>query len=457
MLPLYITVMKKIPAAYTQKFFYHFTHIDNLESILQHGLLCTNEKTASGINHANVALAEIQQRRSKMQVSCGPQGNVHDYVPFYLCQRNPMFLHILNTKNIDMCDIIFLTIDISRITENDVVFCNASANTDMPPDFFSDPKDLDQLDWTAIDANSWSPKDDDERHRRMAEVLIYKKVEVDEITKIFVCNDRAKTKVLEIFSKTQRKAPNISMANSRNGENFYYTKFMLNRNSEPLITGPKGLRARYHTAVKTILQERTHNTEREYKFKNIADCLKKLSKNFSAIKELDDIYGLKTDNLMHRETVSDHTLNVVRELEKLDYFKKASRSVQEVLKLSAYLHDIGKGPKSMWKDGIQKVYPDHPADGPKMLTRILVEDFEELTDYEIRMICLLVTYHDLIGEIIEKGRDIQQLIHIIENQHDLEMLETLNYADVSAINKTWAHNFKSNVKKIRSEALKKFI
>jgi UTP:GlnB (protein PII) uridylyltransferase len=139
----------------------------------------------------------------------------------------------------------------------------------------------------------------------------------------------------------------------------------------------------------------------------------------------------------------------------LDYYNEAKEKDKNILKLSAYLHDIGKGPKSKWKDGKQPAYPDHPADAPEMLERILVEDFKEISEYEIKKICILVTYHDLIGEIIGKGRSMQQLIDIIENEKTLEMLATLNFADVSAINRLWRAEYRNKIEDLKTEVLEK--
>ena len=72
-----------IPQKYKGKYFYHFTHIDNIPSIVAHnGLFSTNQKKAFGIEHHNVALMDIQNRRSEMKVPVGPGGVVHDYLPF---------------------------------------------------------------------------------------------------------------------------------------------------------------------------------------------------------------------------------------------------------------------------------------------------------------------------------------------------------------------------------------
>lgn len=83
----------RIPDKYKGRYFYHFTHIDNIESIVENnGLLSTNLKNEYGIGHHNVANMNIQNRRSEMKVTVGPGGVVHDYVPFYFASTNKMLL-----------------------------------------------------------------------------------------------------------------------------------------------------------------------------------------------------------------------------------------------------------------------------------------------------------------------------------------------------------------------------
>jgi len=72
-----------------------------------------------------------------------------------------------------------------------------------------------------------------------------------------------------------------------------------------------------------------------------------------------------------------------------------------------------------------------------MLERILVEDFEKLSEYKIRKICLLVTYHDLVGDTIERGRSKKELIDLKITKKELNMLIAISLADISAINPMW--------------------
>lgn len=445
-----------ISAKYSGKYFFHFTHIENIDSILKHGILCTNKKQDLEIIHKNVASESIQERRSGMKVTCPPKGLVHDYVPFYFCSMNPMVLSLINSKNIDQQFIVFFAIPIEKLADENVIFTDASANTDLPPNFYSDPVNLDKLDWKAIDSKKWGHSDKDELHRRMAEVLIKETVPIEMIEHIVVWNSDIKKRVEDGFKKYKITPPSITYSPLKSTYHFHFTKFMLGQGDSSLITGPFFLKQECKRTIRNIIEKRKAiNPRAKFPFENISDAINKINKNFCAIKEMEGIFELETKNEIHSENVSDHTLKVVSKLLELNYYKDANQRDKDILKLSAYLHDIGKGPKTRWKNEIQLAYPDHPADAPAMLERILVEDFKEISDYEIKKICILVTYHDLIGEIIGKGRDIQQLIDIVENEKTLQMLATLNLADVSAINQIWRIKYIGAIENLKTEVLQK--
>lgn len=57
-----------IPEEHSWRYIFHFTDIRNLDSIIKHGLLCTNLKNEQGIKHQNIANMTIQERRATMDV-----------------------------------------------------------------------------------------------------------------------------------------------------------------------------------------------------------------------------------------------------------------------------------------------------------------------------------------------------------------------------------------------------
>lgn len=439
-----------IPEELKGKYFYHFTHVENLESILQHGFLSTNEKNKLGIKHTDIANGNIQGRRANMPVTCGPGGTVHDYVPFYLCTMNPMLLSLVNHKNIDQMFMIFFAIPIDKIIDANVVFTDASANTVEHPNFYENGSDLNKLNWESISSIKWGVKNDLDRHQKMAEVLVYKSLTFDDVNTIIVWNDSIKDHVKSLLEQYKEKKCNVTFQ-PFNGKYFYYTKFHLNRNDETLTTGPFWLKKTYERTIKKIIKKREE--QNKFNYKCLKDFIKAIKANFSIIGELEGIHNLKTANEVHDECVSDHTLSVVSKLEGSKCFQGFDESDREILIISAYLHDIGKGPKTMWKNEIQQTYPDHPVDSLKMIKRILVEEIENLTEYQIKMICLLVGYHDLIGEIFGKGRDKKQLFNLLKDKKEFDMLNCLSFADVLSFNNHWYLTYGYKIEELKKEFL----
>lgn len=425
-----------IPAQYKGKYFYHFTHLENIESILENGLLSTNKKNERIIAHIDLANENIQLRRSEMEVPCEPKGTIHDYVPFYFTGRNPMLLGVLNRKNIDQPLVVYIAVSIEKIVEDNVIFTDASANTAIPPNFYTNPDDLKHLSWDLINSKKWSENDKNKLHKRMAEVLIKDNMPINWINAYHVYNDMAKDEIEKLYENHGLEKPKILY-----NPYFYYTKFYFeDRSGETLITGPYFMEHYFINTQEKVKKKREKAENKDYTFENINDAITKIEKNFCVIPELNDIFELKTDNAVHTQNVSEHTIQVVENLDKSIYFKDLSASDKELVKLSAYLHDIGKGPKSKWKNEIQQAYPDHPADAVPMIKRILIEEFKEILEYEIRVICLLVFYHDLIGDILERGRSEKELLKLNINENELNMLIAITLADVRAINSGWLMN-----------------
>ncbi|PTS98418.1 DUF4433 domain-containing protein [Pedobacter sp. HMWF019] len=438
--------MPSIPSKYEGRYCYHFTHIDNLNTIIEHGLLCTNLKEAAGLAHFNVASAGIQERRKTMEVTCGAKGVVHDYVPFYLCSVNPMFLQMVNTKNIDQQDFVILAVPLKAVIGNGAVFTDASANTQVAPNFYDDPQDLDKLNWAEIDSQKWSSHTDQLRHEKMAEVLVPRKIDISEVKTIIVFNKYPKKRVTEIFAEKEIDLPMFSYGYFNKG-NFFYTKYKITGHEDTsLLTGPRVLRERFNKVISELNKQRSNRQGLEFPFANLYEALKAIREDFCAIAELEGINGLETENEVHQENVSDHTKKVVAKILISDYYKAANEEDRMILEFSAYLHDIGKGPKTKWPGGKQKAYPDHPADGAHMVERIMHEDIETLSPYQIRMIALLVIYHDLIGEVFGKNRGRQQVLDIVESRKEVEMLAAINKADVDAINWFWGMEYNGKIK-----------
>jgi hypothetical protein len=131
---------------------FHITAIDNLQSIVKSGLLSKNQVAARRVNFANIAFQSVQGHRSVKTVPIAPGGNLHDYVPFHFAPRSPMLMTI-NAGNVEGCDyrqddIVHLKTTVEAVGAAGLpfVFTNYHAVKAFA-EFFSDPKDLDKIDW----------------------------------------------------------------------------------------------------------------------------------------------------------------------------------------------------------------------------------------------------------------------------------------------------------------------
>lgn len=382
---------------------------------------------------------------------------MHDYVPFYFSSINPMLLKKLNEKNVDQPLIIYLCVKVDRLDKNDAIFTDASANTNVPPTFYDDVKDLDKLDWNLIKSNKWGAPTDKDKHKKMAEALIHNRVGIKEVDAIVVFNNYIKEKVEKIFKNNGIKNPDILLPfdDKIKTYNFYYTKvFFTDRKDETLVHGPLHLRYKYRKLINDIKSARQEKKE-TYPYKSIKELVDAIDKDFSVLPELKEVIGLMQEYEPHCDAVDSHTKKVVDEMRKLDYYKGASDEKKNLLLLAAYLHNMGKGPKNKWvNETMERPYLDHPFDAIPMLERILVEEIENLSDEEIRQTCMLVVYHDIIGDCLKKDREKQQITEIIESEDDLDMLFAISHADIKAICELWFLELRGEEQQFKGEIMK---
>ncbi len=426
-----------IPTEHKGRYIYHFTHLDNLENIVENGLLSTNLKNELRIKHKNIANFDIQCRRANMSVKCGPGGFVHDYVPFYFCARVPMLLGVLNSKNVDQQFIIYLAVPISVVTRDDVVFTSASANTAIPPSFFNDPSDLSNLTWKLIDSNKWGYSEDD-LHAKMSEVLIHRKVEISDIENVVVWNEGIRKEVERILKgidaapSTEFDGHILNYGGKEHHQNHYFDKFWLPKKGKSVITGPCYLKATFDATITNIIKKRKSPIQSP-QFKHVSDAIAQIKDDFSILPELKEIVDLETANQIHCQSVGNHSKRVAKKITQQTEYNSLPTYRKKILKLAAYLHDIGKGVSRKDSKGKQKVDDDHPSGAMPMLERILSEEFQHLSEKKIRQIVMLVCYHDLIGDICGKDRDRDQIIDVIDDITDFDMLSVISKADIASL------------------------
>lgn len=422
-----------IPSNHASRHAYHFSHIDNLPGLLQHGLLANNHPSFPQHNHRSIAAASIQERRSKMLVPCGPGGYVHDYVPLYFGARSPMLLSVIQSKNVDQSDILYFEFPIALIDRPDTVFTDASANTSIPPGFYENSTDLSKLDWAAIDSPKWGNVDDGFRHRRMAELLVRSCVPLNEAVRCVVWNEETKIRVEKIVKG--RSFPPITFEHP--SRRHWFTDFPNGKQSS-LVVGPREIAGTYAAACAIISDSRNKDPDTAA-FVDLASLLDGLRADFSVLPQTAELVGLRSENGIHRSTVDIHTMEVVAKLLTLTEYHLLDQEAQVLVEIAAYLHDIGKGPRSRWNTngGLQKVDPNHPVGAMPMIVEIFTRHVAEISQDAAEIVAKLVCYHDLVGDVLGKGRAAHQIVDTAISERELDMLFALGKADATVLNENW--------------------
>ena len=438
-----------IPYKFKHRSVYHFTHLDNLLGILEHGLLSTSENKRLGIEYNSVALSDIQGRRATMPVTCGHGGGVHDCVPLYFCKRSSMLLYLVRNKIVDQQFIIYFEFPILIMDDYPYAFCDAAANTEIHPNFYCSSSELDKLNWKAIDELKWKMQTEKLKQERMAELLIHRRIDKASISRIIVWNDPIKKHILECYDEAGIKAPPIGF------DPIHYFIDFYGSGQHSIVTGPYFINKTYKEAIDYVFQNigKASNP----KFNKLKDLRAALRTNLGCIPETAEIVGLESDNEMHTEDVGTHTLKVVGELRKLSVFKDMNSTDKLLVEIAAYFHDIGKGPKSRWASnkGKQQVDPDHPIKALPMLKRILTEDIAKIKPRSAKVICKLVCYHDIVGDIVAKGHRVEELERIVENERELGMIISLGKADMMSVSPAWGFMYDQKISKLHETFMAK--
>ena len=161
---------------------YHITHVANLTSIIADGgLHAIVTIRTRGITYANIAYNQIQDRRERTSVPCGPGRALHDYVPFSFAPRSPM-LYTINRGNVPGYEegqepILHLVTSTQAVGEEGLRFVFTDGHGIMQVTrFFEDLGSLSEVDWPLMKARYWADtnEDPDRKRRRQAEFLVYR-------------------------------------------------------------------------------------------------------------------------------------------------------------------------------------------------------------------------------------------------------------------------------------------
>lgn len=181
----------------------HFTHIDHLPTIAQHGLLSDTRAHETGLLASEVGNQNIKARRRERAVTAGAGGMVAEYVPFYFKSRSPMMyaIHCGNVATFTGSedDLVYLVTTVETLIEHGLgpVFTDRNAALAVTQ-YSEETADLDTLvDWEVMNLRIWRNTDDDPDRveRRMAECLVHERVPWEVFTGIVVHDSTREARV----------------------------------------------------------------------------------------------------------------------------------------------------------------------------------------------------------------------------------------------------------------------
>ena len=139
-------IMANISDRYTRKnFLYNINSLNNLKSILEHGILSKNELIRRNISYQDLSNHSVQDKRDCKYVL--NRRTLHDYANLYFDARNPMLFNLVSNRNINELCVLCVDKRVLDIPGTVVTDMNAAALLAV---FENPEKALDRLNYDLI-------------------------------------------------------------------------------------------------------------------------------------------------------------------------------------------------------------------------------------------------------------------------------------------------------------------
>lgn len=186
---------------------FRITHIQNLPFILENGLYCPNS-IVQDPNFIPIGFPTLIDYRKDRKIPIEPKGTLADYIPFYFWYRSPM-LYVIHKGNYSEViktpqnDIIYLVSSFESLKKNTCQFIFTDRHAKLEyANFYSDPHQIEQLNWELIKTEEWARKFGAERmEMKQAECLVFQHIPIDAILGIGVFDNNSFVKVKKIIKE----------------------------------------------------------------------------------------------------------------------------------------------------------------------------------------------------------------------------------------------------------------
>lgn len=175
---------------------FHMTHINNLMSILQHGLFSHN----TAPTYLDISNPDVNSRRERIDPI--HKNSLHEYVPLYFNPRNAM---LYERQAEYRSDIVIIEVARSVCLSNYTLFTerNAAANGCR---FVYCLSDVGKFDWPSIHIRNWKMDgivNIDRKQLMMSECLVYGHVDTDDLAAVHTMNTSTTMRLQSMLAGVQ--------------------------------------------------------------------------------------------------------------------------------------------------------------------------------------------------------------------------------------------------------------
>ena len=171
---------------------YYITHIDNLPSILEKGILSHDMIEAEGLSYTQIYDSSIVERCARRST---PEGSsLWYYANLFFQPRNPMLYRLIRDKEIGRQNLAVLSVE-QKVLQKQGVFITDGNAAGSKTQFYSQPEGLEilQAQQEIIQSDSWISWNHCEECRKleyklMAECLVPYQVEPGDIQRFIVAD-----------------------------------------------------------------------------------------------------------------------------------------------------------------------------------------------------------------------------------------------------------------------------
>lgn len=182
----------------TIKSLYYITHINNLPSILRHGILSHRQVEAKGIPFTPVYNPEIVANREQRLTS--DKKSLWDYANVYFQPRNPMLYKVISETN--KKDVVIVGVSPQIVDTKGAFISLGNAASSLSPllDIKTGLKFINGEYWKIIN-NDWWKTEDGTKRKIMAECLIPNGIPPTNIHSVYVTNSVVAEKIRPVLSE----------------------------------------------------------------------------------------------------------------------------------------------------------------------------------------------------------------------------------------------------------------